>query len=508
LYVLPYNVIIAEKMKVSSSNLFNYTYYSKTNAHFLSTASRNILLMELLALLLTYSLCSCHAFLNQIRQQTALTRTRSISGTPARLLGHSIAPTRITSIARATSSESSSSTTGGGSSSSINNKPYRKKKLQTFARYLEVECWKRQELRNLEPVLLGISSACKQINRIVQRAQTDDLYGVAFDQETGLPLEENVQGEVQQQLDVLTNVILMQSLCGCSDAVAAVASEEESVPRCCIDVLSGVVGNQQQQHNLPPPKKSQQYVACFDPLDGSKNIDSSLPVGTIFGIYRMPPGAVASADPESFLLRGDAHLVAAGYCLYSATTVLVLSLGSGVDGFTLDPDTGLFLHTHRDIRIPSSGNIYSFNEAHVGEFDLPVQKYLESLKSGNMSGNKRSNARYIGSLVADVHNILINGGIFGYPSTTANPNGKLRLLYESVPMAMIMEQAGGAASTAYGRILDICPSSIHQRVPTFLGSIDNVFELDQFHKYYDSDKAKSDDGRAVQGIDYYIQHMT
>jgi len=361
----------------------------------------------------------------------------------------------------------------------------------------------------LEPVLLGISSACKQINRIVQRAQTDDLYGVAFDQETGLPLEENVQGEVQQQLDVLTNVILMQSLCGCSDAVAAVASEEESVPRCCIDVLSGVAGNQQQQqHNLPAPKKSQQYVACFDPLDGSKNIDSSLPVGTIFGIYRMPPGAVASADPESFLLRGDAHLVAAGYCLYSATTVLVLSLGSGVDGFTLDPDTGLFLHTHRDIRIPSSGNIYSFNEAHVDEFDLPVQKYLESLKSGNMSGNKRSNARYIGSLVADVHNILINGGIFGYPSTTANPNGKLRLLYESVPMAMIMEQAGGAASTAYGRILDICPSSIHQRVPTFLGSIDNVFELDQFHKYYASDKAKSDDGRAVQGIDYYIQHMT
>lgn len=503
-------------MKVSSSsNLFYYTYTRKTNAHFLSTASRNILLIEILVLLATYSLCCCHAFLNQLRQQTALTRTRSISGTAAHLMGRSIGPRRISiSIARATSSESSSSSIGGisssSSSSSINNKPYRKKKLQTFARYLEVECWKRQELRNLEPVLLGISSACKQINRIVQRAQTDDLYGVAFDQETGLPLEENVQGEVQQQLDVLTNVILMQSLCGCSDAVAAVASEEESVPRCCIDVLSGVAGNQQQQqqHNLPAPKKSQQYVACFDPLDGSKNIDSSLPVGTIFGIYRMPPGAVASADPESFLLRGDAHLVAAGYCLYSATTVLVLSLGSGVDGFTLDPDTGLFLHTHRDIRIPSSGNIYSFNEAHVDEFDLPVQKYLESLKSGNMSGNKRSNARYIGSLVADVHNILINGGIFGYPSTTANPNGKLRLLYESVPMAMIMEQAGGAASTAYGRILDICPSSIHQRVPTFLGSIDNVFEFDQFHKYYASDKAKSDDGRAVQGIDYYIQHMT
>ena len=386
------------------------------------------------------------------------------------------------------------------SSSSSSSKPYRKKKLQTFARYLEVECWKRQELRNLEPVLLGISAACKQINRIVQRAQTDDLYGVASDPITGMPLEENIQGEVQQQLDVLTNVILMQSLCGCSDAVAAVASEEEDVPRCCRDVVGGTrassdINSQQQQ----------QYVACFDPLDGSKNIDSSLPVGTIFGIYRMPPGSVATADPQSFLLRGDAHLVAAGYCLYSATTVLVLTLGSGVDGFTLDPDNGLFLHTHRDIRIPSSGNIYSFNEAYVSEFESPVQRYLESLKSGNSMTGKRCNARYVGSLVADCHNILLNGGIFGYPSTTTNPNGKLRLLYESVPMAMIMEQAGGAASTAYGRILDICPSSIHQRVPTFLGSIDNVFELDQFHKYYSDEDGNKPN---VQSIDYYIQHMT
>ncbi len=482
--------------------LLSILHHNCINTYFLFSASKSIVFIKIFILIATSFLCYCNGFFIQLPPTVSLAPIRALHPR-ATGLGR-VAQLKIkaaTSIASSTSSETNSSS----SSSSSTNKPYRKKKLQTFARYLEVECWKRQELRNLEPVLLGISSACKQINRIVQRAQTDDLYGVAFDQETGLPLEENVQGEVQQQLDVLTNVILMQSLCGCSDAVAAVASEEENVPRCCRDVLSGVTVN---NHQLSPPKKSQQYVACFDPLDGSKNIDASLPVGTIFGIYRMPPGSVASADPESFLLRGDAHLVAAGYCLYSATTVLVLTLGSGVDGFTLDPDNGLFLHTHRDIRIPSSGSIYSFNEAHVSEFDLPVQKYLESLKSGNMPGNKRPSARYIGSLVADVHNILINGGIFGYPSTAANPNGKLRLLYESVPMAMIMEQAGGAASTAYGRILDICPSSIHQRVPTFLGSIDNVFELDQFHKYYSSSKNGTDDGRAVQSIDYYIQHMT
>merc|ERR1719221_1658725 len=185
-------------------------------------------------------------------------------------------------------------------------------------------------------------------------------------------------------------------------------------------------------------------------------------------------------------------MVAAGYCLYSATTVLVLTLGSGVDGFTLDPDRGVFLHTHQDIRIPSSGPIYSFNEANFNDYDEPVQKYLNALKSGSSSIGKRSTARYLGSLVADVHNILINGGIFGYPATYANPDGKLRLLYEGCPMSMIMEQAGGAASTGYGRILEVLPNYIHQRVPTFLGSIENVFELDQFFQYYGDDSSSDD----------------
>lgn len=166
---------------------------------------------------------------------------------------------------------------------------------------------------------------------------------------------------------------------------------------------------------------------------------------------------------------------------FRASTVMVLTTGSGVDGFTLDPDTGRFLHTLSDIRIPRKGSIYSFNEANYRDFNEPVQKYLHNLKQGSTTYT----ARYIGALVADVHNILVNGGIYGYPSTRANAKGKLRLLYECAPMAMIMEQAGGAASTGYGRILDVKPTEVHERTPVFLGSVENVFELDQFFEYYE-----------------------
>ena len=230
-----------------------------------------------------------------------------------------------------------------------------------------------------------------------------------------------------------------------------------------------------------------EYVAVFDPLDGSKNIASSLPVGTIFGIYRwknLPPAGLGT-----FLQRGM-HMVAAGYCLYSATTVLVLTMGTGVDGFTLDPDRNEFIQTHPDIRIPSCGEIVSFNEGNIREFEEPVQQYLNEVKTSgirdSVNGDKRLKAscRYAGAMVADVHNVLINGGIYGYPATRKAPNGKLRLLYESNPMAMIVEQAGGAASTGRGRILEVIPTDVHQRVPTFLGSTDNVFELEQFVKYY------------------------
>ena len=345
----------------------------------------------------------------------------------------------------------------------------KKKKLQSFARYLEVECWKQSEMRDLQPVLMSIADACRQISLLVQRAQTDDLYG-----EASVDGETNVQGEVQQKLDTLCNTIFLRAFCACSNSITAVASEEEDVTRSCADIMgdsSFAAGD---------------YIAVFDPIDGSKNIDASLPVGSIFGIYRD-----SSLVDDPFLQDGRNALIASGYCLFSATTVLVVTLGSGVDGFTLDPDKGVFLHTHKDIRIPSSGPIYSFNEANYHDFGEPVKRYLTALKEGSSSVGVRSNARYIGALVADVHNVLINGGIYGYPATRRNPNGKLRLLYECCPMAMIMEQAGGAASTGTCRILDVQPKDIHERIPTFIGSIENVYELDQFFEYYGSDEMES-----------------
>lgn len=189
--------------------------------------------------------------------------------------------------------------TGGGGGRST---PLRKKKLQTFPRYLEVECWKLPHLRGLEPVLQAVAEACKQINRIVQRAQTDDVYGVALDT-NGQPLQvTNIQGEVQQKLDVLCNTIMMRAFCGSGRDIAAVASEEEDEPRCCADVMKDnafAVGD---------------FVATFDPIDGSKNIDASLPVGTIFGIYRKSPG---DSVVEASFLQDGRSLVASGYCLYS-----------------------------------------------------------------------------------------------------------------------------------------------------------------------------------------------
>jgi fructose-1,6-bisphosphatase I len=368
------------------------------------------------------------------------------------------------------------------------NRSYKKKNLKTYQRYLEIECWKRAEFRALEPVLQSVAESCKQINRIVQRAQTDDLYGVALgatntNDDGQFPQgKTNIQGEVQQQLDVLCNTYMLRAFCGSGSSIHSVASEEEDEPRCCSDVMTDAafaVGD---------------YIAVFDPIDGSKNIDASLPVGNIFGIYKCQPGT--QVDESTFLQDGRS-LVAAGYCLFSATTVLVLTMGSGVDGFTLDPDSGRFLHTLKDIRIPRKGPIYSFNEANYRDFGVPERRFLSMLKEGGSStGIKKMTARYIGALVADVHNILINGGIYGYPATRTNPHGKLRLLYECAPMAMIMEQAGGAASTGSGRVLDLKPTEIHQRTPVFLGSVENVFELDQFFQYYDNDddqKEKEED---------------
>jgi len=265
----------------------------------------------------------------------------------------------------------------------------KKKDLRTLQRFLEVECWKLPTIRSLDRTLLAVSDACKQINRIVQRAQTDDLYGAAIDPTTGQLAELNVQGECQQQLDVLCNTLMLRAFCGAANnAVCAVASEEEPLPRSCADVMGFNVGGIGSGSVINVDGGEGKYVAVFDPIDGSKNIDASLPVGTIFGIYRCPEGIDgddAGWNIQSFLQRGT-KLVAAGYCLYSATTVLVLTLGSGVHGFTLDPDRQTFLQTHPNMRIPDVGSLYSFNEANSRDYSEPVKEFLKTMKETGKMG--------------------------------------------------------------------------------------------------------------------------
>ena len=230
-------------------------------------------------------------------------------------------------------------------------------------------------------------------------------------------------------------------------------------------------------------------VAVFDPLDGSSNVDAGIPTGTIIGIYEhdesceIDPNCVGDecADQEAQCLANTlqpgTNLVAAAYCLYSSSTFLVLTLGAGTYGFTLDENIGEFVLSHPNIKIPESSSIYSFNEANSDMWDKPLQDVVQGWKSGTGISNTKFSSRYIGSMVADVHRTLLYGGVFGYPGDTKNPNGKLRLLYEGAPMSFIMEQAGGLSTTGRERVMEIPPELVHQRVPVIMGSRDDVQEV-------------------------------
>lgn len=217
------------------------------------------------------------------------------------------------------------------------------------------------------------------------------------------------------------------------------------------------------------------YCVVFDPLDGSSNIDAGVNVGTIFGIYQVREGSKGSIED---VLRPGSEMVAAGYTMYGSSCNLVLTTGQGVNGFTLDEALGEFILTHPNIRMPDRGKIYSFNEGNSKYFDEPTKEYLEKIKFGD----KPYSARYIGSMVADVHRTLLYGGIFGYPGDSKSKSGKLRMLYEAFPMAFLTEQAGGMATTGSRRILDVQPKSIHERLPVFLGSKEDVQEVVDLYK--------------------------
>jgi len=270
----------------------------------------------------------------------------------------------------------------------------------------------------------------------------------------------NVQGEEVKKLDVLANDAFITSL-GRSKKVCIMVSEENEEP--IVATASG------------------KYAAVFDPLDGSSNIDANITIGTIFGIYRRNTPLTEKPSKEDLLQPGN-KLVAAGYTMYGSATVLVLSLGQGVDGFTLDTSSGEFVLTHPNIKIPpqAKGQIYSVNEGNSKYWDEPTLKYVHGIKFPEKGSPYKS--RYIGSMVADVHRTILYGGIFMYPADKNSKDGKLRLLYEANPMAFITEQAGGRASDGVTRLLDIVPTKVHQRTPVFLGCAEDVAEVERIYK--------------------------
>lgn len=268
----------------------------------------------------------------------------------------------------------------------------------------------------------------------------------------------NVQGEAQQKLDVLANEILTDELRRLT-SVAAIVSEEDDEPIVLSD--SGEA----------------KYLAIFDPLDGSSNIDINGPTGTIISVMTRKPGMTIR---QAILQRGTEQ-TAALYALYGPSTVLVCTTGDGVDGFTLDPVSGEFLLTFPKMQMPKSGPYYSANEANTSDFPPAFQQAIAGFRDGSLTGSKYG-TRYIGALVADFHRTLLKGGVYLYPPTAKSPNGKLRLLYEAFPLAMIAEQAGGAASDGARAILSIDPSEPHQRTPLVLGSkieVDAIYDLVQ-----------------------------
>lgn len=301
-------------------------------------------------------------------------------------------------------------------------------------------------------LLSGITLASKKIQAQVRRAGLTDILGSAG--------EENVQGEVQQKLDVFANNALIDSL-----------ASRESV---------GILASEENEHAMVTPNQTAtaKYAVVFDPLDGSSNIDVNVSVGTTFSIFRRPEGA-DFGDPSHWVLQPGRRQIAAGYVVYGSSTIMVYTCGNGVHGFTLDPSVGAFILTHENMKMPEQGNYYSVNEAYRNDFSPEVGDFIQHLRDGKL-GHKYS-SRYIGSLVADFHRTLLRGGIFMYPPTATHPDGKLRLLYEANPIAMIAEQAGGLATNSESRILDLQPKEVHQRTPLVVGS---KVEMKEFDKFY------------------------
>ncbi len=311
---------------------------------------------------------------------------------------------------------------------------------------IEQEAMFPEATGELSGILYDLAVAAKMISSKVRRAGLIDILGAAG--------SDNVQGEHQQKLDVIANVIITKAM-DHGGRLCAMASEEEE----------GVIP-------IPPQFRCGKYVLLFDPLDGSSNIDVNVPVGTIFSVLRRvtPDGGPGTVQD---MLQAGAQQVAAGYVIYGSSTMLVYTTGHGAHGFTLDPSIGEFLLSHQDIRTPNIGKYLSVNDSYERYWSEPVRALMRRYRGLDMQ-REPMNVRYVGSLVADFHRNLLGGGIFVYPANKQAPSGKLRLLYECNPLAFICEQAGGAATDGRQRLLEIVPGELHQRSPLYIGSRNDV----------------------------------
>ena len=309
------------------------------------------------------------------------------------------------------------------------------------------------ELRLLIEV---VSRACKTISHSVSKGALGDVLGASS--------TENVQGEIQKKLDIISNEILLQAN-EWGGHLAAMASEE-----------------MESFHPIPNRYPKGEYLLLFDPLDGSSNIDVNVTIGTIFSVLKAPEGMQEPSERD--FLQAGTKQVAAGYAVYGPQTMLVLTTGNGVNCFTLDREMGSWVMTQRGIQIPQDTAEYSINASNARHWFAPVRRYIDELEQGESGPRgKNFNMRWIASMVADVHRILSRGGIFMYPADARDPDkpGKLRLMYEANPMAFIIEQAGGAATDGQQRILAIQPTALHQRVAVFLGSKNEVERVTSYH---------------------------
>jgi fructose-1,6-bisphosphatase I len=309
-------------------------------------------------------------------------------------------------------------------------------------------------------LLNDIVTACKVISNMVNKGELIGVLGSAG--------SENVQGETQKKLDILTNEVFIKSN-EWAGHLAAMASEEMD------DV-----------YPIPAKYPRGKYLLTFDPLDGSSNTDVNVSVGTIFSILKCPGECAARPSADAFLQPG-VQQVAAGYALYGPSTMMVLTTGNGVNGFTLDADIGEFILTHPNMTIPADTREFAINASNMRHWEAPVKRYVDECMAGKEGPRGEDfNMRWVASMVAEVHRILMRGGIFMYPldekMKAKGTEGKLRLMYEGNPMSMVVEQAGGAASTGRERILDIQPTGLHQRVPVVLGSKNEVERVTSYHQ--------------------------